>query len=486
MTQVVIFNDKSQDTRAFRRTLGPYRVAQALKDAGYTVQVVEWFSSWSRADLARILDKLLGPDTLWVGWSSTFMVSNRRMPSARAQMYSRSESDMDWIFDYIKEKSNAWLVYGGAYAHLMANDSRIHTYVTNYADNSIVSYTRDLARGNKPPKFLDSRTYPEPDVKCLNVDWSDRTFCLQDNEAIPIELARGCIFKCKFCNYSLIGKKKGTYQRPIDQIKDQMLKAYKATKCPRFYFTDDTFNDDKERLEELHAMFKTLPFKPEFSCFLRLDLIERWPETANLLLEMGLRGCFFGVETFNKQSAVCVGKGLDPSRTKAELVRLRKLWGDQVLVSVGLILGLPYDTEEYFQELEAWATNNCPAHTLSINTLWLGPPSPEGATQKDGYSHFNLNTEVYGYKRIGRGWALPQGLTDERCNHWRERLYKSVQPNNKVSEFYVQDYMNLGISFNELASTGVDLIHKKHNIPKLVSSRIKSYQKSLMELLGIV
>jgi hypothetical protein len=64
MAQVVLFNDKSTDVGSFRRSLGPYRIAQALKDAGYTVQVIEWFSSWSRDDLALVLDKLLGPDTL--------------------------------------------------------------------------------------------------------------------------------------------------------------------------------------------------------------------------------------------------------------------------------------------------------------------------------------------------------------------------------------------------------------------------------------
>jgi hypothetical protein len=488
MTQVIIFNDQTTDILGFRRTLGPYRLAQSLKDSGYSVQVIDWFSSWSMPDLLNVLDKLLGPDTLWVGWSSTFMVSNRRPESPRAQMWSRPLAEIDQLFDYIQTKSPARLVYGGAFSHLMANDPRITTYVTGYADNSIIAYTEALARGELPPKFVDSRSYPEPDVYYIDTDWSDPSICLMPNEAVPIELARGCIFKCKFCNYPLIGKRKGTYQRPVEQIKKQMIQAWKATGCNRFYFTDDTFNDDQDRLRELHFMFQTLPFKPEFSCFLRLDLIERYPHTADLLLEMGLRGCFFGVETFNKKSAQCVGKGLDPEKTKAELVRLRKLWGEQVLFSVGLILGLPYDSTDYFRELEEWATHPLmPAHNLSVNTLWLGPPPPEGASQSDGWSQFSINTDAYGYQRQGLSWTLPsQGLTQAICERWREKLIRFTHKRFRVSEFYVQDYQNLGIPWDDLVRLDIDTIHTKWPVRDLVEGRKKEYQNSLMLFLGVL
>jgi len=489
MANVVIFNDKSEDVSAFRRTLGPYRIAQALKDAGYTVQVVEWLSSWHRHNLIPVLDKLIRSDTLWVGFSSTFMVSNRQQTSARGQMYSQPLVEMDWLFDQIKSRSKAWIVYGGAYAHLFAYDKRIDTYITGYADVSVVDYTNNLKAGNLPPRFVDSRQYPEPDVFNINVDWSDPSICLLPNEAVPIELARGCIFKCKFCNYPLIGKKKGTYQRPVEQVRLQMLDVYKRTGNTRFYFTDDTFNDDRERLQELHDMFTYLPFQPEFSCFLRLDLIERWPETAQLLLDMGLKGCFIGVETFNHKSGLAIGKGLDPERSKAELLRLRELWGDRVMISVGLILGLPYDTPQYFKELEEWV-KTAPVHNISFNTLWIGPPAPEGATQKDGFSEFNLNIDVYGYERTEQGsnhggWRLPsQGINSEICNWWKDKLNSIT--NNYIAEFYVQDYMNLGITEEQIRTIPVNQLHHIADINQLIHNRQKEYQNALLGFLGIL
>lgn len=486
MTQVVLFNDIAPGILAFRRSLGPYRVAQSLKDAGFTVQVIEYFSSWSQQDLFKALDHLVGPDTLWVGWSSTFMVDTRHTKIPRQAMWSRPVEEMDIIFDYIKAKSKAWIVYGGAYAHLFAFDRRVDTYVTGYADNSIIAYTQSLLEGNLPPKYLNSRDYPEPDTCSINTDWTDPSYCLLPNEAIPIEFGRGCIFKCKFCSYPLIGKKKGTYQRPVEQVVKQMLDAYNATGCNRFYFTDDTFNDDRERLQELHAAFLALPFKPQFSCFLRLDLIERWPDTADLLLEMGLVGCFFGVETFNKKSAVCVGKGLDPKRTKAELHRLRALWGDRVLVSLGLILGLPYDTEDYFRELEEWIMkDDCPVHNLSINTLWIGMKRPpEGATQKDGWSEFNLNRDVYGYEVDGPYWNLPsQGIDKALCDRWRKHFYELTYNRNQISEFYVQDYANLGVTIEDMRSMPAEEIHKKYPLTRLQKQRQRQYQNKLLAYL---
>lgn len=491
MANIVIFNDKSEDARAFRRTLGAYRVAQALKDAGYTVQVIDWLSSWHKHTLLPILDLTISKDTLWVGFSSTFMVSNRQQPTPRAQMYSQSPVDIDWLFDQIKQRSNAKIVYGGAYAHLYDYDTCIDTYITGYADVSVVAYTDDLRMGKPTPKKIDSLTYPEPSVNAISVDWTDPSFCLLPNEAVPIELARGCIFKCKFCNYPLIGKRKGTYQRPVEQIHDQMLGVYKASGNTRFYFTDDTFNDDQTRLAELHAMFKTLPFRPQFSCFLRLDLIERWPETADLLLDMGLTGCFFGIETINHKSGLAIGKGLEPKRIKQELERLRTLWGSRVLITLGLILGLPYDTESYFQELEAWVSDpSCPADHFSINTLWIGPPAPEGAGQKDGFSEFNLNLDAYGYVRTEKGsnhggWLLAsQAIDSELCERWRKRLYNLVRHRNKVSEFYVQDYQNLGIGLEQIQSQTEQQIHAEYNMSDLLRMRQREYQQRLASYLS--
>ena len=482
MAQIIIFNDKSLDVTAFRRTHGAYRIASALKSKGYSVQVIDWFSSWTMDGLKYAMSLCIGPETLWVGWSSTFMVAldyklEKKDPANTALMFPRPPHEMDEIFKWIRANSNARTVYGGAYAHLHNQEPRIDHYIWGYADRSVVEFTNALAQGQIPDRIIDSRPL-EADVNDIYTDWTDPSFCLMPGEAIPIEMARGCIFKCRFCNYALIGKRKGTYERPLDQIRQQMIDVYNLTGNTRYYFTDDTFNDSTEKLEILYEMFQTLPFKPQFSCFLRLDLIERWPHTAQLLLDMGLTGCFFGVESFNKKSGIAIGKGLDPKRTKAELQRLKDLWGNRVNFTVGLILGLPYDTEEYFQELEDWLLEpGCPVENVSLNALWIGPKPKEGATQQDGYSEFNLNLDVYGYERISGGhWRLPsQGLTQDICSQWRKRILSKVEQRFKICEFYVQDYQNIGVSLEDIQTITVPRINFKYNMHVRAQTRIAEY-----------
>jgi Radical SAM superfamily len=487
MSQIIIFADKSNEHVHFRRTLGPYRLAHALKEAGYSVQVVDWFSSWNMNQLFYILDQCVGPETLWVGWSSTFMVSTEFIADPRSRMWSRLPAEMDLLFDHIKNRNpKTQLVYGGAYAHLKMHDTRIDHYIWGYADLSVIEFSRQLLDGQTPPRTIDSRQLGEPPIQHLRTDWTDPSYCILPNEALPIEMARGCVFKCRFCDYPLIGKRKGTYQRPVDQLREQIMGAYEAYGTTRYYFTDDTFNDDPDRLKELHAMIKSLPFRLQFSCFLRLDLIGRWPHTADLLVDMGLIGCFFGVETFNKKSGVAVGKGADAGRNKELLRRLHDQWGNQVMTAVGLIVGLPYDTPEYFAELEEWITDpKRPAHNISLNSLWISEKPFEGAGQRDGYSEFALNTEVYGYERTANGWILPsQGLTEQGCRQLRDRLRDLAGRNNYISEFYLQDYLNVGVPIEDIRTIPGSRLALKYDMIERFRRRVGEYQQNLLAYLG--
>ena len=152
---------------------------------------------------------------------------------------------------------------------------------------------------------------------------------------------------------------------------------------------------------------------------------------------------------------------------------------------------LPYDTESYFQELEAWVSGpSCPADHFSINTLWLGPTAPKGAGQKDGFSEFNLNLDAYGYVRTEQGsnhggWLLPsQAIDSELCEQWRKRLYNLVRHRNKVSEFYVQDYQNLGISLEQIQAQSEQQIHAEYNMSERLRLRQREYQQRLASYLN--
>ena len=56
------------------KTLGPYRIASALLKVGYTVKVIDNLQVLSAKECMRVIDNHISKETLWIGYSSTFMV----------------------------------------------------------------------------------------------------------------------------------------------------------------------------------------------------------------------------------------------------------------------------------------------------------------------------------------------------------------------------------------------------------------------------
>ena len=70
--QTIIFSDVLYP--GYGKNAGAYRIATELRNAGYTCQVVDFFCHYSADELEKIIDKFVTQDTLWVGFSTTFML----------------------------------------------------------------------------------------------------------------------------------------------------------------------------------------------------------------------------------------------------------------------------------------------------------------------------------------------------------------------------------------------------------------------------
>jgi radical SAM superfamily enzyme YgiQ (UPF0313 family) len=414
------------------------------------------------------------------------------MHTAYEKMYQTNTEDrMNAIYSNIKENSNAKLVFAGAYSLLSHSDENIDYYLAGYGDVSTIDLTDYLA-GKKDnlehyteKKFedkvsvvIDSGKYPEPKMTELQTFYHDKDFCLLPGEGIPLEFARGCIFKCKFCSYPLLGKKKGTYIRDMEEVRDELLQLWEANGTESFYVTDDTFNDDNDKMEAFHKLFTSLPFKPKFSCFLRLDLIDRFPHQADLLLEAGLVGNFFGIESFNHKSAKAIGKGLHPERVKERLKWVRDKWKGKVNTGVGLIIGLPYDDEKYFQELYDFVhSEDYPVQHTSFNALHI-------TDTKNGVnlygSEFAMNPEVYGYAFNDQGWYhKEQGIDFQTCKNIASYFEKSFMGEHLVPDFQVITYLNMGIPLEDILTIPEQQLQKKYNIAQMNHEKISMYKQMI-------
>lgn len=454
-----------------QRSLGPYRLASSLEDAGYTTFVLDYIINLTPDEIIKAIDKHLSSETLWVGFSSTFFWPKNN------SMYYTNESEVERLIDYIRMKSDAKLVYGGAKAPFFMEDTNIDYYILGNADNSIIDLTNHLAgkQSNITTNIIDSSKYPEPDVKNIPTRWWN--YSVLPGEGLPIELARGCIFKCKFCNYPLLGKRKGTYLRDANQIKHEMIKTWEAHGTETYYITDDTFNDDNDKLESLHKVFTSLPFKPKFSSYLRIDLLNKYPHQIQLLEEMGLIGTFFGLETLQPESAKAIGKGLHPNKVKDRLYSLSERWKNKVNIEAGFILGLPYDTVQYFDELIKWCLDDNPIQAIHFYPLMIFPHDSSKNLQQYS-SEFSLNPEIYGYTFEEQNWHLKsQDLTYKQCFDISGKFNYSRSPMNKVAGFNMITYLNAGVSLEDIYTKTTLEISNKYNVNQLNTQRLNQYKQ---------
>jgi hypothetical protein len=378
------------DARALYRTGGPYVIAHHLRKNNISVQVIDYIQYITEAQLIFFLRKFLPKDKskpCVIGISTTFFqVVDKKLP----------EHIVNAIGTVKKEYSNLNVVAGGARAHQLPKKY-------NHINYAIYSYSEDvtlelingiLGRTPLDHKFKLKTTLTQENTK-FDIVQSDFRFskedCVRPGEALPLEISRGCIFKCKFCRFPHIGKKKNDYIKCIDRVREELIYNYETFGTTNYYVLDDTFNETPEKVKEFYDMTQTLPFKINWCAYLRIDLIHRFPETAVWLKESGLVGAFFGIETFHPKASALVAKGWSGKHGKDYLLELKNIWGDDVIMSISLILGIPPETWEDTVETHNWLSDNQISnwgwHTLAIN----------GNVNKFDKSEFERYPEKYGF-----------------------------------------------------------------------------------------
>lgn len=381
------------------RSLGPYRLASEVRLQGLTCQVVKNMITFSFAELENVCKKFINSDTLIVGFSTTFWSYSNELILQRLSHIIKNSKD-------INPKVKILLGGGAALDILEYRNLDIDAVITGYAEHTFSQYLKYLTNRQSlpmPSRFVGkTKIYDYQKEQDLFDFGNSQTVyqssdLLSNNESLMLEVSRGCIFKCKFCAFPLNGKKKFDYIKNPDLIRDELIRNYNTWKIDTYVISDDTFNDSDEKIKELHKIFTSLPFTIKFSCYLRLDLLNANRHHIDLLLEMGLKGAFFGIETFHERAARTIGKGMIPSVAKKFLYDLKDIyWKDQVKIQIGLIAGLPYETMESYEDTISWIKNEslCLVDRITISPLTLSNPN----RKNNWKSPFQEQSEKYHYQ----------------------------------------------------------------------------------------
>lgn len=434
MFDVVLFTDTPEfATRT--RGYGVHRLASHIRERGYSCLVIDFISALTLENFKSIIDNAVGDNTAMIGISLTWLPfrytlmngiddagvhdPGREIPKQGVDEHVSGKTDLfadkfstaivknqvePW-FNYIKEKnSNTKLVLGGTKLGMYLDIKMIDYMFVGYSETMLIDFLDSLT--SKTPKRIWNKIIdydqkaqaPVWDFRASKTTYTDFDL-IQPQEPLSLEVGRGCRFKCKFCSYPLIGQKNiNDYLKYCEILEEELLNNYKMWGTTRYFIVDDTFNDSTEKMQMFLDVVKRLPFKISFWCYLRLDLLTAHPEQIPMLKDMGIAQCYFGIETFNREAGKSVGKGGDPDKLKKTLYKCREVWGNDVSIQAGFIIGLPHEDSQSIIETAKWlAKSDCP-----IDIRWIVPLSiAAGNHEVLKYMHrseFDLNSEKYGYK----------------------------------------------------------------------------------------
>ena len=481
---VILFTDVSSP--GFGRYAGTYRIATELRDRGFTVQVIEYFTRWTTEELKMIIGRFVSSNTIVVGISTTFLlneISRTRAATAEIRQKYRGNKDVglrlaeflgrtDWpeLYDTIKQYSTrAKIVVGGHKVGQVSLGPYIDYAIVGEGEESITS----LCEGLDDDRVLEgnylNKKYTGFTTSNIKFEEND---LIHPNEQLPVEIARGCIFKCSFCSFDLNGKKLWEFNRKPEMVVDELLHAYDKYGTTGFMFCDDTYNDSVEKVRTYHKHFKKLPFDQTFSAYARADLIVSHPETMDMLYESGLRSVNFGIETLNHKSGKSIGKGMHPEKLKEGLYKMKEKWPD-VLITAGLIVGLPHDTPETLRKNNEWfLEKDCPIQFPSYYPLWIQPNKGSFS----GSSKMENDPWSFGYE-AKEGYWKSQWMDKVEAEELAEEFRVSVNdvPGRNVSWVFFNRMQNIGYTTDDLINGNVtedDIVLKENKLMNTYKDRL--------------
>lgn len=449
---VVLISDISPH-QIWVRTIGVYRLASICRKAGLKTKVLYGLTDYSPEVQKKILDRYITKETKLVALSTTFMVAHARYSGTNSLRNKYAQE----LLDLIKEKKEKYplipFVAGGGNSYDESFKFFDHVAL-GYGDHIITKFATDINALDKFKKVIDGRNFYISDNSFSNdyITTYDETDVIHHNETMTIEVSRGCKFKCKFCSFPLNGRKANEYIKASSALEEELKNNYERFGIQNYILADDTFNEDAEKLEFFLGLVEKLPFKIQYTGYFRLDLLAQQREYWKRLLDSGLRGAFFGIETLNDRSAQVIGKGFGREKTLQTLRDLRDVWKDDVSTAAGFIVGLPYDNKKEFQEwVDLVKAPDFPVHCKSFEPLSISMKNDISPWQ----SAFQLESEKWGYKILGKEngktyWESPDWNYKEAAVVAEKTVREIAETGGQnFGSFKVQMMMGLGLSYEE-------------------------------------
>lgn len=399
------------------RYMGPYTVASSIREKcpQMDVVVLDYFTKLD--NFFEVFEQLVTPDTEYVALSVTFLNNpfNPKQKDFNLWHFSQEEC-LDW-FGRVKEIApKAKIIIGGAIVDTIYKQQivqkktmKMAPVILEYVDYMFHGYSErtvvDFFNNNLDPSqvigkdgvtFINEPALAGKGAIVTQTKWVKED-SVQPGEWLPLEISKGCRFGCKFCFYD----HSGTVIKSPECLKQELLYNYEHFGTTGYQLTDDTVNDSIQKIKMMHDVIKSLPFDIEWIAYTRPDMFNKYPEMLDMMLDMGCRGMFLGVETFHHLAAKIAGKGLHPDKIKNIIKWIRDTAGDEVFLLASFIIGLVGETEESLMDTASWLRDQPYLDKAQYEILFVsddgGRTSNEFSNNRDKYGIHELkwNPEYY-------------------------------------------------------------------------------------------
>lgn len=394
----------------FGKAIGAYRLRTEAACYGYNIRIVDMLYSLSENEIYDIIDHLTSSQTKFVGFSATFlsMTSNEliekiksKYPSLKlvlggGMINTKTYHKFNLNFKVTPEHFD-YVVYGFAEKAFI----KLLDYLSNKSSDLVTEQILEYPN----TYFINGKKYGF-EIDNLRTVWLPEDI-IDQHDYLPIEISRGCIFKCAFCSFELNGKKKFDYFRRIEEIEQELRYNYENFGVTEYAFLDDTYNDSREKINLMNEVLSRLDFKISFACYLKPELLVSFPEHVDMLVKQGIKSGEFGVESFHPEARKAFGKG---KNLDAMLNAIESMWersGRKLRTRFFLITGGPHEPVESSLSTLEFCKNAEWIHNVSFNPLKI---AKHDLNEEYNYSLIDQNPEKYGY-------TIPK-TNSEDALHW--------------------------------------------------------------------
>lgn len=444
---------------AGRGIAGP-RLRTAANKNGFNVLTTDITTFISVEKLYNILEHNITEETKFIGFSCSWI----DIPRIQDYCWYNQE-----FFNTVRQKwPNVLIITGGHdefNKNFLLKNSDYHFH--GYSDNSFVEFLKLIHNeSNTLVKkrhifgkgfYIDSNL----DHQVLDPNELETIFIKEDNfkhyQPLPIEIGRGCIFRCGFCRHPFQGKKEyDSYQRTPENIASEFERNYDLFGTTRYVIVDDTFNDSIEKITRVQRAIEISKIpKFEFVSYIKPELLVTKPEMISMLVDTGLRGAFIGFESFDNKARQVIGKG-----TKIEKVldACRKLCSikDQVLLHGSFIVGLPCDTVENIENTFKFLTGK--ENDFIKSWHFEGLSVREYEFESDSRSIFDKKAADYGFKfTSNNGWSRNDGWNSLLASELAYKYNTESIPFKKVGGWRVAGCWHLGLTDAQINKNFLDI-----------------------------